>query len=489
MIVLAIDAGTTGNRVIAFDESTRIVAQAYHEFPQVRPQPGWVEQDANTIWQTTKQALDTVLAEVGAENVACIGITNQRETTILWDRKTGEPVHNAIVWQCRRTTNFCAELKADAESAARVQAKTGLFLDPYFSATKIRWLLDHVEGLYGRDLCFGTVDSWLLWKLTGGSCHATDASNASRTLLCNIHSGEWDDELLALFGVPKRILPRIVDSEGFVANTAASVTGRAIPITGILGDQQAAFFGQGGWQPGVVKQTYGTGLFMMTLSSERPAGECVGGGLLETIAWQRGGKRTLAVEGSVFMGGACIQWLRDGLQIIEKASDTEALAQALDDNEGVYLVPALSGLGAPWWDPTARGLIIGCTQGTDRRHLARAALESLAYQTRDLVEAMHAAGAISPDSMRVDGGACGNDFLMQFQADILGMRIERPTVLESTALGAAAIAGFAAGVWDEAAFLAARQIDRCFEPEMAEARRDALYSRWRDAATRSLGWG
>ncbi|MFT5128809.1 MAG: glycerol kinase [Rhodothermales bacterium] len=488
MIVLAIDAGTTGNRVIAFDEEARIVAQAYHEFPQIRPQPGWVEQDANTIWQTTKQALDTVLAQVGAENVACIGITNQRETTILWDRKTGEPVHNAIVWQCRRTTDYCAELKADAEFAKRVQAKTGLFLDPYFSATKLRWLLDNVDGLAGRDLCFGTVDSWLLWKLTGGNCHATDASNASRTLLCNIHTGDWDDELLSHFGVPRSVLPQIVDSEGLVANSAASVTGRAIPITGILGDQQAAFFGQGGWQEGVVKQTYGTGLFMMALSSERPEGECLGGGLLETIAWQRGGQRTLAVEGSVFIGGACIQWLRDGLGIIEKASETEALARALDDNEGVYLVPALNGLGAPWWDPTARGLIIGCTQGTDRRHIARAALESLAYQTRDLVEAMREAAAISPDTMRVDGGACANDFLMQFQADILGIQIERPAVLESTALGAAAIAGFAAGVWDEPTFLAARQIDRCFQPSMAEDQRAPLYSRWREAVQRSLAW-
>ena len=488
MFVLAIDAGTTGNRVIAFDDSARIVAQAYHEFPQVRPQPGWVEQDANTIWGTTRQALDSVLVQVGAENVACIGITNQRETTILWDRETGEPVHNAIVWQCRRTTDTCAALKADAESAKLVHTKTGLFLDPYFSATKIRWLLDHVEGLDGRDLCFGTVDNWLLWKLTDGACHATDASNASRTLLCDIHRGEWDDELLALFGVPRNILPHIVDSEGHVADSAPSVTGRPIPITGILGDQQAAFFGQGGWQPGVVKNTYGTGLFMMSLSAPRPDGQPLGGGLLETVAWQRGGQRTLAVEGSVFIGGACIQWLRDGLQIIEKASETEALARDLEDNEGVYLVPALSGLGAPWWDPTARGLIIGCTQGTDRRHLARAALESLAYQTRDLLEAMREAGGVSPATMRVDGGACANDFLMQFQADILDVAIERPAVLESTALGAAAIAGFAAGVWNESAFLAAREVQCRFEPAMSADQRAALYSRWREAARRSLAW-
>jgi glycerol kinase len=482
-LVLAIDAGTTGNRVIAFDGPGRVVASSYYEFPQIHPYPGWVEQDPREIWATTKRALTDVLAEVGADNVACIGITNQRETTIVWNRVTGEPVHNAIVWQCRRTAEFCGELVASGH-APMIAEKTGLVTDAYFSGTKVKWILDNVDGARDAairgELAFGTVDTWLLWNLTGG-VHATDASNASRTLCYNIHRGEFDDDLLKLLDIPAAVLPDVRDSAGDFGSSTAELTGKTIPITGIVGDQQAALHGQGGWQPDIVKTTYGTGLFLMA-----PAEESITQpeGLLQTVAWQLDGQRHFALEGSVFIGGAAIQWLRDKLQIIESAADTEELALSLDSNEGVYVVPALSGLGAPWWDPNARGTIVGLTGKSDRRHIVRATLESLAYQTMDVVRLMNQDLSI----IRVDGGAAANNFLMQFQADLLGIPVERPAILETTALGAAAMAAFHAGVWSHESFLAQRQVDRVFEPAINDGERDALVSRWHEAVSRSRDW-
>ena len=485
-VILAVDLGTTGNRVIAFSKRGTPVASSYYEFPQLFPRPGWVEHDPAAIWSTTRQALKDVLAKVGEANVAAIGITNQRETTILWDTETGRPVYNAIVWQDRRTRPLCERLMPEAKLIRR---KTGLFVDPYFSATKIRWILDRFPGIIKRidrgKIVFGTVDSWILWNLTGGKAHATEASNAARTMVFNIHTLAYDPELLRLFGLPERLFPRVLDSAGDFGVTDKRLTGRAIPITGILGDQQASLFAQGGWQKGVVKNTYGTGLFLMTAL---PRALKDPGPLVNTVAWKIGNEVSYALEGSVFVGGSCIQWLRDGLKIIGASPETDGLARSLASNEGVYFVPALTGLGAPYWDPGARGMIIGITRGTRREHFARAALEGIAYQVRDVVDAMNRVAGTKARRLRVDGGAAKNDFLMQFQADILPLSIERPRSVETTAFGAAGIAGLQAGFWTRDEFFAGRRIDRIFSPRMNAGTRERYYARWQEAVRRSRNW-
>jgi len=432
------------------------------------------------------KALKDVLSAVGEDNVVSIGITNQRETVVLWDKQTGKPVYNAIVWQCRRTREICDRL---SKHAALIKRKTGLPLDPYFSATKIQWLIENVpgvkEGADKGDILFGTVDSWILWNLTGGHVHATEPSNASRTLCYNIHTLDFDDELLDLFGIPRRLLPEVRESGELFGTTDKKITGREIPITAILGDQQAALFAQGGWEMGVVKNTYGTGLFLMTTTGTKVAES---GNLINTIAWRVAGEVSYAIEGSVFIGGSCIQWLREGLQIIKSSADSEQLAEALESNEGVYFVPALVGLGAPYWDPSARGMIIGITRGTRREHFARAALEAIAYQTRDVIEEMENAAGIKFKNLRVDGGAAENDFLMQFQADILNTTIERPQLIETTAFGAAGLSGIISGFWDKNKFSAARKVERKFTPNWDAEKRNFYYSRWKKAVARSLNW-
>jgi len=487
-LVLALDSGTTGNRAIAFDANCRPVAQAYREFPQHFPRPGWVEHDPLEIWDSLLHCIRSVLAQVSAADLAAVAITNQRETTVLWDRQTGRPVCNAIVWQCRRTAPRCAELKPPCGEVVR--RKTGLVLDAYFSATKIAWILENVEGAAalaraGR-LLFGTVDSWIIWKLTGGRVHATDPSNASRTLLLNIVTGRWDQELIGLFRVGGVGLPEVRPSMSVFGNAERTVFGKELPIAAVLGDQQAALFGQGCFTSQSLKNTYGTGLFLLVNTGGRLA---LSDRLLTTIAWQKEGEpMQYALEGSVFVGGAAVQWLRDELGILGSASESEALARALEDNEGVYFVPALVGLGAPYWDSSARGLLIGLTRATRREHLARAALEAMAYQTRDVIEAMPAEIRGEIRTLQADGGATANEFLMQFQADILGLPVARSAVAETTALGAAAAAGMVAGLWDEAEFLAKRRVDRVFAPQMGAEGRERLYARWRDAVSRACGW-
>jgi len=487
-LVLALDLGTTGNRAIAFDTSCQPVAQAYTEFPQHFPQPGWVEHDPQEIWDSLLACVKSVSEQVKAADLAAVAITNQRETTILWDRRSGEPVCNAIVWQCRRTAQRCAELKE--QCGDEVHQRTGLILDAYFSATKIAWILENVGeaaalARQGR-LLFGTVDSWIIWKLTSGRVHATDPSNASRTLLFNIVEGRWDEELAGIFGVEGVVLPEVKPSISLFGTTEKGVFGRELPIAGVLGDQQAALFGQGCFTTRSVKNTYGTGLFLLANTGTHLS---LSDKLLTTIAWQKEGEPTqYALEGSVFTGGAAIQWLRDGLRIIGSAPESENLARTLEDNEGIYFVPALSGLGAPYWDSSARGLIVGLTRATRREHIARAALEAMAYQTRDVVEAMQTELNAKILKLRADGGATSNDFLMQFQADILGTLVERSAIAETTALGAAAAAGMGVGLWNEEEFLARRRVDRVFRPQLDAEKRERLYARWRDAVSRARGW-
>ncbi|MHB9155957.1 MAG: glycerol kinase GlpK [Endomicrobiales bacterium] len=485
-VILAIDLGTTGNRVIAFTRDGRMRAKSYYEFPQIFPRPGWVEHNPLDIWKTTRRALEDVVKKVGAGNVAAVGITNQRETAVLWDRNTGKPVYNAIVWQCRRTSEMCAKYAAHAPLVRR---KTGLFIDPYFSATKIRWMIDNVpgvkKGMARGDVVFGTIDAWILWKLTGGRVHATEPSNAARTLCFNIHTMAYDPELLGIFGLPGSIFPQVKESGGDFGVLDKKLVGREIPVTGILGDQQASLFAQGGWERGVVKNTYGTGLFLMAAVPDALKDP---GPLVTTVAWKTGGEARYALEGSVFVGGSSLQWLRDGLKIITASPETEDMARSLPSNEGVYFVPALTGLGAPYWDPAARGMIIGLTRGTRREHIARAALEGIAYQVKDVVEAM---GKISGERfkrLRVDGGASRNDFLMQFQADILGVPIERPRVIETTALGAAGIAGISSGFWSRDEFLKTRRVERVFSPVMKKRERESYYCRWKEAVQRAMKW-
>jgi len=490
--VMALDQGTTSSRAILFDAQGAIVASDQYEFPQHFPKPGWVEHDALEIWDSQLRAARGALERAGgsASDIAAIGITNQRETTVVWDRRTGEPIHKAIVWQSRQTAPICEELRARGLED-EVSQRTGLVIDAYFSATKIRHILDAVEGAQARaeagELCFGTIDSWLVYKLTGGALHATEYSNASRTMIYNIRDLEWDAKLLGELNIPAAMLPEVRDSSGDFGRASAEWLGGEIPIAGIAGDQQAALFGQGCAQPGLAKNTYGTGCFLlMNTGGDAPQSE---NGLITTLAWGIGGKVEYALEGSIFVAGAAVQWLRDGIGLVEHAADSEALATSVDDTGGVYLVPAFVGLGAPYWDERARGAMVGLTRGTERAHIERATLESIAYQTRDVVECVGKDSGIDLGRLRVDGGACENNFLMQFQADILGVEVERPAVLEVTALGAAALAGLHVGFWQNSDELAeATASERIFTPQLGEVDRERLYAGWRRAVERSLKW-
>jgi glycerol kinase len=488
--VLALDQGTTSSRALIFDRGGSVVASAQREFRQLFPQPGWVEHDATEIWATQSGVMHEALAKagVGARDISAIGITNQRETTVVWERSSGRPIANAIVWQDRRTAAHCDHLRS-AGHAEDIAARTGLVLDAYFSGTKLKWLLDNVPGARERaqrgELAFGTVDSWLVWNLSSGRTHITDASNASRTLLFNIHSGDWDDDLLRLFDVPRAILPRVVASSGICAE--AMIDGVALPIAGIAGDQQAALFGQACHSPGLAKNTYGTGCFLLMNTGRKAVAST--NQLLTTVAWQLGGRLDYALEGSVFIGGAVVQWLRDGLKIIRSANEVEALAASVPDNGGAYLVPAFSGLGAPHWDAYARGAILGLTRGTTSAHIARAALEAIAYQCADLISAMERDAGITLSELRVDGGATANNLLMQFQADLLGVPVVRPKVLETTALGAGYLAGLAVGYWNDAADVATNwQVDRVFTPAMGRDRVAELRAGWNKAVARAKRW-
>jgi glycerol kinase len=492
-LVLAIDQGTTSSRAIAFDHSGRPVATAQREFEQRYPSPGHVMHDPDAIWESQLGVAREVIDRAGgAERIVAIGVTNQRETTIVWDRATGRPVADAIVWQSRITASFCERLRA-AGHEPLFRARTGLPLDAYFSGPKIRHILDAEPGLRARaergELAFGTVDSFLIWRLTGSQAHATDVSNASRTLLFDIHRLAWDDELLDIIGVPRAMLPEVRPSSGSFGETDASLFGRPIPIAAAAGDQQAATFGQACFEPGQAKNTYGTGAFLIRNTGDVAVASTHG--LLTTVAWQlgAGGPTTYALEGSVFVAGAAVQWLRDGLRAIAAAGDVEALAAGVDDTNGVYLVPAFVGLGAPYWDPHARGALVGLSRGTGLPQIARATIEAIAYQVRDVLDAMDADAGAGSRALRVDGGAAANDTLLQFQADILGVPVERPVVAETTALGAAYLAGLAVGFWRDAADVAAKwALERRFEPRMDPGRRDRLLRGWHRAVDRSLGW-
>lgn len=448
--ILSLDQGTTSSRAIVFNHSGEIIAIAQKEFTQIYPKPGWVEHDPNEIWSTQLSVATEVIAKAGLTvvDIEAIGITNQRETTVVWDRKTGKPIYNAIVWQDRRTSEYCISVKEQGK-AKLIQEKTGLIIDSYFSATKVKWILENVEGAREKaengDLAFGTVDSWLIWNLTAGKVHVTDVSNASRTMIYNIHSLSWDDELLALFDIPKSMLPEVKSSSEVYGKTAGNILAAQLPIAGIAGDQQSALFGQMCTQPGMVKNTYGTGCFMLMNIGKSPKSS--NNNLLTTIAWQINGEVNYALEGSIFIAGAVVQWLRDELGLIQKSSDVEMLAQQVEDTNGVYIVPAFAGLGAPYWNQDARGTITGITRGTNKSHIARAALESIAYQTMDVLNAIQADAGTPITELRVDGGATANDLLMQFQADLLDCKVIRPEVTEVTAIGAAYLAGLATGFW------------------------------------------
>ncbi|MDI1300862.1 MAG: glycerol kinase GlpK [bacterium] len=486
--LLAIDQGTTSTRAIVFDAAGRPLASHQLEFKQYFPADGWVEHDALEIWWTVESVCREVLrkADLRATDIAAIGITNQRETTVLWDRATGTPLHNAIVWQDRRTAGFCEKLKKENHEAL-VQEKTGLLLDPYFSATKLAWLLDHVEGARARaekgELAFGTIDSWLLWKLTGGKAHATDATNASRTLLFNIKTQTWDDELLALFTIPASLLPEVKDSSADFGRTTADFIGAAVPIGGMAGDQQAALIGQACFSPGMVKSTYGTGCFMVMNTGDTIVRSQ--NRLLSTVAYRLNGKATYAIEGSIFVAGAAIQWLRDGLKFIGQASETEAIAERTGDARGVYLVPAFTGLGAPYWDPHARGAILGLTRDTGIGEIVTAGLQAVCFQTRDLMEAMSRDGATSVNTLRIDGGMVVNSWVAQRLSDILGVPVDRPSVTETTALGVVYLAGLQVGLFKSLEEISVLwHCEREFTPTMTRERRDALYDGWLDAVRR-----
>ncbi len=488
--ILSLDQGTTSSRAILFDSHGREHASASLEFKQHYPKPGWVEHDADEIWSSQTAAAEKAMSQSGisAAQIAALGIANQRETVVMWDRSTGKPVHPAIVWQCRRTAPMCDRIRREGFDRT-LRQKTGLMTDAYFSGTKIAWLLVNVPGLRARadrgELACGTIDSWLIWKLTAGRLHATDVSNASRTLLFNIHTLDWDAEILDYFKIPRSLLPEVRDSGGLMAET--KIFGGSIPIAGVAGDQQASLFGHQCFARGSAKNTYGTGLFLlMNTGEEIPASKS---GLVATVAWRRNGRTQYALEGSVFIAGAAIQWLRDELKLISSAEETESLARAVPDSGGVYLVPAFVGLGAPHWDAYARGALMGLTRGTNRHHIVRAALEAIAYQTREVVDAMALDSGTRPASLRVDGGAARNDFLCQFQADILGLPIERPVTTEATALGAAYLAGLATGFWkDETALASQREISRRFEPAMSESQREELFAGWLRAVERAKNW-
>ena len=489
--ILALDQGTTSSRAIVFDHDGAIRAVAQKEFTQIFPSPGWVEHDPQEIWASQIGVAVEALgrAHVRPKDVAAIGITNQRETTIVWDRETGEPIHNAIVWQDRRTADYCQRLKAEG-AAGTIQAKTGLLIDAYFSASKIRWLLDNVPGARARAeagrLAFGTVDTWLVWKLTNHACHVTDVSNASRTMLFNIHTLQWDNELLKLFGVPASLLREVRASSEVYGRVSASVGIADVPIAGVAGDQQAALFGQMCRQPGMAKNTYGTGCFMLMNTGSTI--QLSKNGLITTIAWGLDGKVEYALEGSVFIAGAAVQWLRDSLHLIDQSKDSEYFAAKVLGSNEVYVVPAFAGLGAPYWDMYARGAIFGLTRDTGKDHIIKATLESLAYQTKDILNAMQEDAGVKLSGLKVDGGACANNVLMQFQSDILGTEVERPEVIESTALGAAYLAGIQIGWWKKGDIIKNRKIQRRFVPRMENAAREKLYRGWKKAIERTKGW-
>lgn len=488
--ILAVDEGTTGTRAALLNREGEIIAMFYREFTQYFPRAGWVEHDPEEIWQVTIQVVERVLskAKVSAADIAAIGITNQRETTVLWEKDTGRPVYRAIVWQCRRTRPLCDELKADGLQET-VKDKTGLIIDPYFSATKIKWILDNVpkvrEGAKRGKVLFGTVDSWLVWKLTGGKSHLTDYTNASRTMLFNIHSFEWDKELTDIFDVPEEILPQVRPSRDIYGYTKESeVLPGGIPIAGILGDQQAALFGQACFYPGTAKNTYGTGCFLLINTGEKAVNSSKG--LLTSISCNEKGNPTYSLEGSIFVGGAAIQWLRDALGLIDAPEETEALARKVEDTGGVYVIPAFVGLGAPYWDPSARGAILGITRGTRKEHLVRATLESIAYQTKDILRVMLQEAGVSIRRIRVDGGAAKNDWLMQFQADILDLPVERPLYVETTSLGVGFLAGLGIGYWKEKEILHLWKREAVFLPQMRKETRKRLYVGWQKAVARIL---
>jgi glycerol kinase len=490
--VLALDQGTTSSRAIVFDRAGKVRGVGQREFRQHYPHPGWVEHEAGEIWSSQLDVAREALRNAGASaaDVAAIGITNQRETTLLWERATGRPLHRAIVWQDRRTAEMCDRMRG-AGLAEWLQERTGLVLDAYFAGTKLLWLLDNVPGARAAaergELAFGTVDSWLIWQLTGGKVHSTDPSNAARTLLFDIHRMDWSDELLHRLNVPRSLLPDIAPSSGVVAHTLPELFGGAIPIAGVAGDQQAATFGQACYTPGMAKNTYGTGCFMLMNVGEQPVPSH--NQLLSTVGWTIGSQATYMLEGGVFIAGAAVQWLRDGLGIIQRSEDVEALAASVPDTEDVFLVPAFAGLGAPHWDPYARGALVGMTRGTTRAHVARATLESIALQSAELLAAMNADSGIPLSELRVDGGAARNDVLMQMQANLLGVPVLRPRIPESTARGAAGLAGLAVGFWDELAEFASQwELQRRFEPAWSADQRDARLARWRQAVELSKGW-
>lgn len=490
--IMALDAGTTSNRCILFNEKGEMVSVAQKEFTQYFPKPGWVEHDADEIWSTQLGVAVEAMTKIGAEagDIAAIGITNQRETAIVWDKNTGEPIYHAIVWQCRRTAEYCDSLKEKGLTES-FRKKTGLMIDAYFSGTKIRWILNHVEGAMERakrgELLFGTVETWLIWKLTKGKVHVTDYSNASRTLLFNINTLQWDEEILNELGIPKCMLPKPVPSSCIYGEADASYFGGAIPIAGAAGDQQSALFGQTCFRPGEAKNTYGTGCFLLMNTGEKPVFS--ENGLVTTIAWGLDGKVNYALEGSIFVAGAAIQWLRDELHLIDSAADTEYMAQKVEDTNGCYVVPAFTGLGAPYWDQYARGAIVGLTRGVNKYHIIRATLESLAYQVNDVLKAMEADSGISLSALKVDGGASANDFLMQTQADIIQAPVNRPQCVETTAMGAAYLAGLAVGYWkDKEDVIQNWAIDRTFHPMISEEKRDEKVKGWNKAVKRSFDW-
>lgn len=490
--VLSLDQGTTSSRAILFDHDGQILAQAQKEFRQIFPKPGWVEHDPEEIWSSQSSVTAEVIAKAGvrSEEISSIGITNQRETVVVWDRASGKPVHNAIVWQDRRTSEYCSRL-VDEGKSEMVRSKTGLIIDAYFSATKVRWILDNVEGAREKAeqgaLCFGTIDSWLIWKFTRGKSHVTDITNASRTMLFNIYEDQWDDALLELFNIPRGMLPEVKASSGLFAETSGDTTGFSLPIMGVAGDQQAALFGQLCLEPGMVKNTYGTGCFLvMNLGAEPVTSKS---NLLTTVAWKLDGKISYALEGSIFIAGAIIQWIRDELGLIRSAAETEKMALSVEDNGGVYLVPALTGLGAPHWDQFARGTIMGLTRGSGKAHIVRAALESIAFQVTDVVQAMQEDAGETIAELRVDGGASANDFLMQFQSDMLDTKVTRPGIMETTALGAAYLAGLASGFWKDTDELQKQWVaDKQYHPDMDENHRNELLKNWQKAVSRALSW-
>jgi glycerol kinase len=490
--ILALDQGTTSSRAILYDRDGKVVKVAQKEFTQIYPKPGWVEHDPMEIWASQSGVASEIMATTGipVEEIAAIGITNQRETTVVWDKQTGKPIYNAIVWQCRRTSGICDELKEKGmENVCR--ESTGLVLDAYFSGTKVKWILDNVEGAREKaekgELLFGNIDTWLIWNLTRGKVHVTDYSNASRTMLFNIKELKWDERILKELDIPASMLPEVKPSSAVYGVTDARIFGAEIPIAGDAGDQQAALFGQACYTPGMVKNTYGTGCFMLMLTGEKLVHSK--NGLLTTIAWGVNNKVEYALEGSIFIAGAAIQWLRDSLKVIYDAKDSEYFATKVEDSLGVYVVPAFVGLGAPYWDMYARGAILGLTRGATRNHIIRATLESIAYQTRDVLEVMRTDSGIELKELRVDGGACANNFLMQFQADILGVPVERPEIIETTALGAAYLAGLAVGFWKDQSMIAERRkVNRRFEPSMNENKRERLYTNWKKAVKRAMHW-